>query len=81
MKYHVTWEFDFEHADKIIKKEMRYQELQKKSPEKYPKNFIPLYSTPDGKVITIWEVDNPEQIANKIAYMMPEGKAKVVPLI
>lgn len=81
MKYLVKWEFDSEKAEKLIEKEMKYQKLIKETPEKYPKNFIPLFSTPDGTVYTIWEVDKPEQIANKIAYMMPEGRAKLVPLM
>lgn len=82
MKYFVTWELDSENVEKLIEKEIRYQELQKKFPEKYPKNVIPVYAVADGsKGITIWEVDDPEQIANKVAYMMPEAKAKIVPII
>ena len=81
MKYLVKWEFDVDDMQKMIAKEMKYQTLQKEAPEKYPKNYIPLFYAPDGSVYTIWEVDTPDQIANKLAYMMPEGKAKLVPLI
>ncbi len=81
MKYLVKWEFDVDQVDALIAKEMKYQTLQKENPEKYPKNYIPLLAAPDGTIYTIWEVDDPQQIANKVAYMMPEGKAKLVPLI
>jgi hypothetical protein len=30
--------------------------------------------------VTVWDVDKKEQIVNKLLYMMPEGKAKIVPI-
>ena len=81
VKYLVTWEVDFENMDKIIEKFMKYEAESKKFPEKYPKNVIPVYIVYDGsKAFTVWEVDDPEQIAYKVAFSMPELKGKIVPI-
>jgi len=80
MRYLVTWEFKREDMEKLIAKELKYQEIIKKNPEKYPKNVIPIHMVDADTVVTVWDVDNPEQIANKILYMLPEGKAKIVPI-
>ena len=80
MRYLVTWEFKREDMDKLIAKELKYQELQKQHPEKYPKNVIPVHMVDAETAVTVWDVDNQAQIANKLLYMMPEGKAKLVPI-
>ena len=59
---------------------MKYQELQKQHPEKYPKNVIPVHIVDTDTAVTVWDVDNQTQIANKLLYMMPEGKAKLTPI-
>jgi len=64
----------------VIAKEMKYQELQKQHPEKYPKNVIPVHIVDTDTAVTVWDVDNQTQIANKLLYMMPEGKAKLTPI-
>ena len=33
-----------------------------------------------NKAISIWDVDNQDQIINKLIYMMPEGKATIIPV-
>ena len=81
MRVFVTWEFATEDIDKIIVKEMKYQELVKKYPEKYPKNVIQVHVVDRNKGISIWDVDNDTQIANKLIYMMPEAKATIVPIL
>lgn len=80
MRVFVTWEFATEDIDKLITKEMKYQELVKKQPEKYPKNVIQVHMVDRNKAISIWDVDNQEQIVNKLIYMMPEGKATITPV-
>lgn len=65
----------------MIEKEITYQKLTKENPNKYPKNVIPVHIINNEKAITIWDVDNTQQITNKLIYMMPEGKATIVPII
>ena len=80
MRYLVKWSFKTEDMEKLIAKELKYQEIVKKNPEKYPKNVIPIHMVDSETVVTVWDVDNPEQITNKLLYMLPEGKAKLVPI-
>jgi hypothetical protein len=80
MRYLVEWEIKVEDLDKAIQKELKYQELQKKNPEKYPKNIIPVHMVNADTYVTVWDVDDPSQIANKLLYMLPEGKAKLTPI-
>ena len=80
MRYLVEWEIKVEHMEKMIQKELKYQELQKNTPEKYPKNVIPVHMVDAETYVTVWDVDNPSQIANKLLYMLPEGKAKLTPI-
>ena len=80
MRVFVSWEFATEDIDELVAKEMKYQELIKQNPEKYPKNVIQVHMVDRNKAISIWDVDNQEQIINKLIYMMPEGKAKITPV-
>ena len=80
MRYLVEWDIKRENMEKVIQKEMKYQELQKAEPEKYPKNVIPVHMVDADTYVTVWDVDNPAQIANKLLYMLPEGKAKLTPI-
>ena len=80
MRYLVTWEFDSEDMNKLIAKELKYQKLQEKDPKKYPANVIPVHLIDSETAVTVWDVDTPEQIPNKLLYMMPEGKATIVPI-
>jgi hypothetical protein len=43
MSYLVKWEIKVENMEKAIQKELKYQELVKENPEKYPKNVIPVH--------------------------------------
>ena len=81
MRVHVTWEFETQDVDKLMAKEMKYQEIIKKDPDKYPKNVVQVHIVDRNKAVTIWDVENQEQIANKIIYMMPEARATIVPII
>ena len=81
MRVFVTWEYETENVDKLIAKEMKYQELIKKTPEKYPKNVIQVHIVDRNKAVSIWDVDNQEQITNKLIYMLPEAKATITPII
>jgi Lon protease-like protein len=81
MRYLVEWEIKVENMDKAMQKELKYQELVKNSPEKYPKNVIPVHMVNADTYVTVWDVDNPTQIANKLLYMLPEGKAKLTPIL
>lgn len=76
----MTWEFATEDIDKLVAKEMKYQELIKLHPEKYPKNVIQVHMVDRNKAISIWDVDNQEQIINKLIYMMPESKGTITPV-
>ena len=80
MRYLVTWEFAAENVDKLIAKEIKYQEMIVKNPEKYPKNVIPVHIIDSETAVTVLDVDDPEQIQNKLIYMMPEGRATIVPI-
>ena len=81
MRVFVTWEYETENIDKLVAKEMKYQEMIKETPEKYPKNVIQVHIVDRNKAISIWDVDNQEQIANKLIWMLPEAKATIVPII
>ena len=81
MKY--LAELDFEHADfkELMKKGMAYEEEKAKNPDEWPGQFLDVYFTVKGwKAIAIWDA-TPEQIANKIAYMLPEVKYTLTPII
>ena len=80
MRYLVKWEMKVENMEKAIQKELKYQELVKENPGKYPKNVIPVHMVDAETYVTVWDVDNQAQIANKLIYMLPEGKAKLTPI-
>ena len=80
MRYLVEWKIKVENMEKAIQKELKYQELVKEHPEKYPKNVIPVHMVDADTYVTVWDVDNQAQIANKLLYMLPEGKAKLTPI-
>ena len=74
---------DFEHADmkSLAKKGMEYEEIKKKNPDQWPGQFLDVYFTVKGwKAFAVWDA-TPEQIARKVAYMMPEVKYTLIPII
>jgi hypothetical protein len=74
---------DFEHTDMkaLAKKGMAYEEEKKKNPDLWPGQFLDVYITVKGwKAFAVWEA-TPEQIAHKVAYMLPEVKYTLIPII
>ena len=49
---------------------MEQQTINKRTPKQH---FVRAH-------VTVWDVDDPAQIANKLLYMLPEGKAKLTPI-
>jgi hypothetical protein len=74
---------DFEHADMkaLAKKGMEYEELKKKDPDLWPGQFLDVYVMMKGwKAVAVWDA-TPEQIAHKVAYMYPEVKYTLIPIV
>jgi hypothetical protein len=76
MKYLVFTEYDSEEIDILTKKAKAIWAEREKAPDKYPKQIFPdhyvLGDLPKFKEairgVTIYETDDPEQIANVVAY-------------
>lgn len=84
MKYLVLADFCIDDRDKWPAKAQAWAELHGKNPEKFPKFPMGLYffansSKPKG--MAVWETEDPEKIARKLLWMLPEVSYELIPLI
>jgi len=79
-KYISFAEHCFEDFDKILEKEKRYGEEDKKFPGKYPKSIFPEHDMGgETKSFEVFEA-TPEQIINETVFWAPEVKFTFVPI-
>ena len=82
MKYLVVGEYDPNNMDAMFKKAKEFLEDKEKHPEHYPDTIFPTHFMLDkDKYMAVWETDVQEKNANKIAFMLPEVKYEVIPLL
>jgi len=80
MKYISFMEYCFEDFDKILEKEKRYEEEDKKFPGKYPKSIFPEHDMGgETRSFEVFEA-TPEQLLNEAVFWAPEVKLKFVPI-
>jgi hypothetical protein len=82
MKYLVLGEYDPENMDAHFKKAKEFSEDKKKHPDRYPDSLVPAHFMLNTNMfMAIWDTDDQEKIANKIAFMLPEVQYEVIPLL
>jgi hypothetical protein len=82
MKYLVVGEYNPDNMNALAKKAKEYDEDKEKHPGRYPDAPVPAhFMLNKAKFMAIWDTDDQEQIANKIAFMLPEVKYEVIPLL
>ena len=82
MKYLVVGEYDSNNMDGLAKKEKEYDEDKEKHPGRYPDAPVPAhFMLNKAKFMAIWDTDDQEKMANKIAFMLPEVRYNVIPLL
>lgn len=82
MKYLVVGEYDPDNMDAHFKKAKEYLEDKEKHPDRYPDTSFPVhFMLNKAKFMAIWDTDDQEKNANKIAFMLPEVRYKVIPLM
>ena len=82
MKYLVVGEYDPDNMDAVFEKGKKYREDKKKHPDRYPDTIFPTHFMLDkDKFMAIWDTDDQEKNANKIAFMLPEVRYKVIPIL
>jgi len=82
MKYLVVGEYDPDNIDAMLKKAKEYEEDKEKHPDRYPDSLVPAHFMLNTvKFMAIWDTDDQEKMANKIAFMLPEVKYEVIPLL
>ena len=82
MKYLVIGEYDPDDMDAQFKKAEEYAEVKRKNPNKFPKTSYPVhFMLNEPAIMAVWDTDDEETIANKIAFMLPEVVYTVIPLV
>jgi hypothetical protein len=82
MKYLVVGEYDPDNIDAMFKKAKEWMEDKEKHPGRYPDSLVPSHHMLNtSKFMAIWDTDDQVQMANKIAFMLPEVKYEVIPLL
>ena len=82
MKYLVIGEYDPEDMDAQFKKAKQYAVDKEMHPDKYPKTSYPVhFMLNKPAIMAVWDTDNEDAIANKIAFMLPEVRYQVIPLV
>ena len=82
MKYLVVGEYDPGNMDALTKKSKQYDEDRERHPGRYPDAPVPAHMMMEGdKFMVIWDTDDEEKMANKIAFMLPEVRYKVIPIM
>ena len=82
MKYLVFGEYDPEDMDAQFKKAKEYAVDKELHPDKYPKTSYPVhFMLNKPAIMAVWDTDNEDSIANKIAFMLPEVRYQVIPLV
>ena len=74
---------DYEHTEimDLAKKAQAYEVEKKKYPDKYPEVPFDAHVMVKGKKgVAIWDA-TPEQVARKVAFMLPEVVYTLVPII
>ena len=57
-------------------------EDKEKHPDRYPDSLFPAHHMLNtAKFMAIWDTDDQVQMANKMAFMLPEVKYEVIPLL
>ena len=84
MKYLVLVDFSIEDRDKFPAKAQAWAEVHGKHPEKFPEYPMGLYffansAKPGG--MAVWDTDDPEKVARKLLWMLPEISYELIPLI
>ncbi len=81
MKYLVFLDFDHTSMMDMAKKAKAFDAEKKERPELYPTVPFDAHLMYEGKQgFAVWDA-TPEQIARKVAYMLPEVKYTVVPVV
>lgn len=82
MKYLVVGEYNPDNMDALNKKQKEYPEDKEKHPDRCPETSFPThFMLNKANFMAIWDTDDQEKIANKIAFMLPEVRYKVIPLL
>jgi len=82
MKYLVVGEYDPAKMDAMLKKAKEYLEDKEKHPDRYPETIFPThFMVNKDKYMAVWETNDQEKNSNKIAFMLPEVKYEVIPLL
>lgn len=82
MKYLVIGEYDPNNTEGMLKKAEAWMEDKEKHPDRYPDSLFPAHHMLNSaKFFAIWVTDDEEKMANKIAFMLPEVKYEVIPLV
>ena len=80
MKYLAFLDFDHTPMMDMAKKAQAYEAEKKNTPEKYPKVPFDAHIMHEGKQgFAVWEA-TPEQVARKVAFMLPEVKYTLIPI-
>ena len=84
MKYLVLAKLNIEHRDKWPAKAQKWAEVHGKHPDKFPEYPMGLYffaNSSEGKAMAVWDTDDPEKVARKLLFMLPEVSYELIPLI
>jgi hypothetical protein len=80
LKYLIFWE----QKEMPLEERMKFSEKardERRDEEKYGKIILPPHFYASLKGVTIIEIDNPQQLANRMALVAPYTRIKAVPLI
>ena len=82
MKYLVIGEYNPDNMNAQFKKAKEFYEDKEKYPDRYPDTIFPThFMLNKSNFMAVWDTDDQEKIANKIAFMLPEVWYKVIPLL
>ena len=84
MKYLVLAKLNIEHRDKWPAKAQKWNEVHDKHADKfpeYPVDFHFFANSSEAKAMAVWDTDDPEKVARKLLFMLPEVSYELIPLI
>ena len=84
MKYLVLAELNMEHRDTWPAKAQKWAKVHGKHAEMFPEfpmGFHFFANSSKAKAMAVWDTDDPEKVARKLQFMLPEVSYELIPLI